>query len=86
MFHYLRIFSDSLRRRGFTLVELVVVIVILLILLAVTIPTLTKYIGDAQQTQTDINAHYNQLMNEITKLETIAPATPSSIVVPTQTP
>ncbi|MEG1501431.1 MAG: prepilin-type N-terminal cleavage/methylation domain-containing protein [Clostridiales bacterium] len=40
-------------KKGFTLVELIVVIVIIAILAAVSVPLLTKYIGDAKDSNVD---------------------------------
>lgn len=83
MLFFIRKFSDSLRRRGFTLVELVVVLVILLILLAVAIPTLSQYIDKAINTSLDVNTHYEDLVNQLTDFEKDIP-TPSPS--PTNTP
>ncbi|HKM32832.1 MAG TPA: prepilin-type N-terminal cleavage/methylation domain-containing protein, partial [Oscillospiraceae bacterium] len=40
-------------KKGFTLVELLVVIAIIGVLMAILIPTVTNFIGDARQTAAD---------------------------------
>lgn len=44
-------------KKGFTLVELLVVIAIIGILMAILIPTVTNFIGDARQTAADSGAN-----------------------------
>ena len=44
-------------KKGFTLVELLVVIAIIGVLMAILIPTVTNFIGDARQTAADSGAN-----------------------------
>ena len=50
-------FCDSTRKRGFTLVELIVVLVILAVLAALLIPSLTGYVDKAVEKRIMLQAH-----------------------------
>jgi len=50
------------KKRGFTLIELIVVIVIIAIIAAIAVPSLTRYIGNAEQRQVQAMAHNIQLV------------------------
>ena len=50
------------RKKGFTLIELIVVIVIIAILAAIAVPSLTRYIGSAEQRAIQASAHNVQVV------------------------
>ena len=50
------------RKRGFTLIELIVVIVIIAIIAAIAVPSLTRYITSAEKRQVQAVAHNIQLV------------------------
>ena len=50
------------KKKGFTLIEVIVVIVIIAILAAIAVPSLTRYIGSAEQKQVQSMAHNIQVV------------------------
>lgn len=50
--------KKKLNKKGFTLVEVVVVLVIIAILIAVAVPSVMKYIDDANEVKDDIKVSY----------------------------
>ena len=67
------------RKKGFTLIEVIVVIVIIAILAAIAVPSLTKYIGSAEKREVQATAHNIQVVLQAEKSEqydeTFKPAT-----------
>lgn len=64
------------RKKGFTLVELIVVLVILAILLAILVPSMTGWITKAKEKQVLINARTVYLACQTVASEEYAKATP----------
>ena len=50
------------KKKGFTLIEVIVVIVIIAILAAIAVPSLTRYISSAEQKQVQSMAHNIQVV------------------------
>ena len=57
------------RKRGFTLIELIVVIVIIAILAAIAVPSLTRYIGSAEMRSVQATAHNIQVVLQAEKAD-----------------
>ena len=55
------------KKKGFTLIELIVVIVIIAILAMIAVPSLTRYIGSAEQRAIQASAHNVQLVLQTEK-------------------
>ena len=55
------------RKKGFTLIEVIVVIVIIAILAAIAVPSLTRYIGSAEQRSIQATAHNIQVVLQAEK-------------------
>ncbi len=58
---------NAKKRKGFTIVELIVVMAIIAILTLIAVPTFTKFIDDAAETTTEANARtlYEVAMTEV---------------------
>ncbi len=69
--------KDLKKKKGFTLVELIVVIAIIIILAALAVPRVTQYIADARNARTvgDMSSMYTATMAAITEYQATA-ATP----------
>ena len=52
----------NFRTKGFTLIEVIVVIVIIAILAAIAVPSLTRYLAQAEQREVQATAHNIQLI------------------------
>lgn len=59
-------------KKGFTLIELIVVLVILGIILAITIPAVTSYIGDAQDAKYLAQARSVFVVAEVERAKAVA--------------
>jgi len=57
------------KKKGFTLIELIVVIVIIAIIAAIAVPALTRYIGTAEKRALQAQAHNVQLVFQAEKTE-----------------
>ena len=55
------------RKKGFTLIEVIVVIVIIAILAAIAVPSLTRYIGNAEDRAIQATAHNIQVVLQAEK-------------------
>ena len=64
-----RIAAKKNRKKGFTLIEVIVVIVIIAILAAIAVPSLTKYIGSAEKREVQATAHNIQVVLQAEKSE-----------------
>ena len=57
------------KKKGFTLIEVIVVIVIIAILAAIAVPSLTRYIGSAEKRAVQATAHNIQVVLQAEKAE-----------------
>jgi len=57
------------KKKGFTLIELIVVIVIIAIIAAIAVPSLTRYIGSAEKRALQATAHNIQLVLQAEQTE-----------------
>ena len=65
------------RKKGFTLIEVIVVIAIIAILAAIAVPSLTKYIGSAEKREVQATAHNIQVVLQAEKSENFDVAFPA---------
>ncbi len=63
---------NAKKRKGFTIVELIVVMAIIAILTLIAVPTFTKFIDDAEETTTDANA---RTLHELAMTEMVSTVT-----------
>ncbi len=73
---------NAKKRKGFTIVELIVVMAIIAILTLIAVPTFSKFIDDANDTATDANAKtlYNLAMSEALDASINNPAAPFTVI------
>ena len=64
-----RLSARKNRKKGFTLIEVIVVIVIIAILAAIAVPSLTRYIGSAEKRGAQATAHNIQVVLQSEKSE-----------------
>jgi prepilin-type N-terminal cleavage/methylation domain-containing protein len=61
--------SVKSRKKGFTLVEIIVVIVIIGILITISIPNLTRIIRRAASVSNETTEHYEKILNALDTLD-----------------